>query len=123
MVSRGVSVTEPVSVCAGAGVPLSFRVVRLASLALAISATCVASSAAAGTGRLVRTSLDEPGAEVAPPHGARIIRRTLDDASHREFPLDSTGERRIRVSLDETNAYAPLQPAARRERQLRTSLD
>lgn len=96
---------------------------RLASLVLAVSAVCVVAPAHAGTGRLVRTSLDESRAEVAPPQSARIIRSTLDDPSHRDFPLDAPGVRRIRVSLDETNAYAPLEPAARRERQLRTSLD
>ena len=103
--------------------PVSFRVVRLSFLALAILAVSVASPAHAGTGRLVRTSLDESRAEVAPPNQARLIRSSLDDPSHREFPLDEGGVRMIRVSLDDGNAYAPLEPAARRERQLRTSLD
>jgi len=97
--------------------------VRLASLVLAVSAVCAGPPPHAGTGRLVRKSLDESRAEVAPPNAARIIRSTLDDPSHRDFPLDEPGVRMIRVSLDETNAHAPLEPAARRERQLRTSLD
>ncbi|MDF3071997.1 MAG: hypothetical protein K0R38_7598 [Polyangiaceae bacterium] len=95
----------------------------LASLALAVSVLGAASPGSAGTGRLVRLSLDDERAELAPPKSARIIRSSLDDPSHREFPLEEPVVRLIRISLDESNACAPLEPSARRERQLRTSLD
>ncbi|RYZ05822.1 MAG: hypothetical protein EOO73_18080 [Myxococcales bacterium] len=95
---------------------------RFWSVTAAVSALCVVYPAYAGTSRLVRTSLDAAQAEAAPANSARLIRSSLDDPSHRELPLESP-VRLIRVSLDETNAFAPLEPAARPERQLRTSLD
>ena len=72
----------------------------------------------------MRTDLDSGQALVAPARAARIIRRTLDDSSHADFPLGDAGVRLIRVSLDEGHAtHAPLVPGARAARPVRTSLD
>lgn len=96
----------------------------LAASLLLAALLLAAPSAQAGTNRFVRTDLDSGQAQVAPARAARIIRSTLDDSSHADFPRDDAGVRLIRVSLDEGHgAYAPLVSGSRAARPVRTSLD
>ncbi len=98
--------------------------VRFSRLILVVAALSAASPAHAATSRLVRTSLDGGVAQVAAPHAARVIRSTLEDASHADFPLEDASVRLIRVSLEDgEETYGPLAPPPRSERAVRTTLD
>lgn len=89
------------------------------------SLLCVAAPAAATTTRYVRTSLEQDGVSHAQPNAARLIRNSLDDASHADFPADDTDNgRRIRISLEDGSApYGQLSPAAPKARRFRMTLD
>jgi hypothetical protein len=77
----------------------------------------------------VRHSLDDATSMPASPVGPRRIRDTLDDPSHRSFPLEqpdaspSREGRLIRLSLDSSDAYGHVGHEPTPARYVRTSLD
>jgi len=89
-----------------------------------VSLLCVSAPAAATT-RYVRTSLERDGVTHVHPNAARVIRSSLDDASHADFPLDDAPSRRlIRISLEDSSPpYGQLSPAAPKARRFRMTLD